>query len=255
MFKIGDIVKYSKTNKDSLFKIKEIKDELYILYGINNRQIVISTIEHICLVNNLDIENMQNNENRIVKKLSIYNKNRKSNKYLFGKVLHIDGDEELLNKCLDLYKELGVFAQGICIKEEDTHLYIEELIKELTPDIVVITGHDQFDGNNKKDIYSYKNTPNFIKAIKELRKHSSDIVIIAGACASHFEALIASGANIASSPKRINTHTYDPAIAAIKVATTPYDARVDFKYIYKYIENGKDALGGVETNGKMKLLL
>ena len=141
--------------------------------------------------------------------------------------------ENLINKCLDLYKELGVFAQGICIKEEDTHLYIEELIKELTPDIVVITGHDQFDGNNKKDIYSYKNTPNFIKAIKELRKHSSDIVIIAGACASHFEALIASGANIASSPKRINTHTYDPAIAAIKVATTPYDARVDFKYIYK----------------------
>ena len=49
--------------------------------------------------------------------------------------------------------------------------------------------------------------------------------------------MIGSGANIASSPKRLNTHTYDPAIAAIKVATTPYDARVDFKYIYKYIEN------------------
>ena len=79
--------------------------------------------------------------------------------------------------------------------------------------------------------------------------------VIAGACGSHFEALIASGANFASSPKRINTHTYDPAVAAIKVATTPINRIVNFDGILKYIENGHDALGGVETMGKMRLLL
>jgi spore coat assembly protein len=170
-------------------------------------------------------------------------------------VLHIDGDEELLNKCLKLYKELGVSCEGICIKEEEIHLYIENLIKELTPDIIVLTGHDQYNGTNIKDLSSYKNTSNFIKAIRIIRKCYLAVVISAGACGSNFEALIGNGANIASSPKRINTHTYDPAVAAIKVATTPYDTRVDFRYIYKYIENGKDALGGIETNGKMRLLL
>ena len=70
-----------------------------------------------------------------------------------------------------------------------------------------------------------------------------------------FESLIANGANFASSPKRIHIHTYDPAVIAIKCATTSYLQNVDFNQILKYIENGKDAVGGIETKGKMKLLL
>ena len=132
---------------------------------------------------------------------------------------------------------------------------IEKIILEITPDIIVFTGHDQYYGENIKDLDNYENSKYFIKAIRVVRKHFLDVVIIAGACSSHFEALIGSGANFASSPKRVNTHTYDPAICAIKVATTPYDQRVDFRNIYKYIENGKDAIGGIETNGKMKLLM
>ena len=42
---------------------------------------------------------------------------------------------------------------------------------------------------------------------------------------------------------------------AIKIATTSCNKIVDFRQITKYIENGRDAIGGVETYGKMKLLL
>ena len=79
--------------------------------------------------------------------------------------------------------------------------------------------------------------------------------MIAGACQSNYEALIASGADIASSPKRINVHTFDPAVFAIKVATTSFLKTIDYNEIYKKIENGRNAFGGVETLGKMKLML
>jgi transcriptional antiterminator NusG len=81
------------------------------------------------------------------------------------------------------------------------------------------------------------------------------IVVVAGACQSNFEALIASGANFASSPKRINIHTYDPAVIAVKVATTDFKKSVSMNNIERLIENGLDAFGGVDTLGKMRGLL
>ena len=86
-------------------------------------------------------------------------------------------------------------------------------------------------------------------------KTPQDVIIIAGACGSNFEALIANGANFASSPKRINIHTYDPAVIAIKCATTSCNKTINFESVLKYIENGRSAYGGIETKGKMKLLL
>ena len=55
-------------------------------------------------------------------------KHRKTNRYLFGRVLHIDGDKELLDKCLSLYKDLGVSAIGVCLKEEQMYIYIEAML-------------------------------------------------------------------------------------------------------------------------------
>ena len=96
-----------------------------------------------------------------------------------------------------------------------------------------------------------------MEAVRIIRRHfnSDAMTVIVGACGSHFEALIASGANFSSSPKRINIHTYDPAIIAIKVASTSVNQLVDFNQTLKYIENKKDAFGGIETKGKMKILL
>ena len=131
---------------------------------------------------------------------------------------------------------------------------IEELLLHLTPDIIVITGHDAFDETNILDINAYENSKVFGEVVRIIRKHFFDVVIIAGACCSHYEYLIAQGANFASSPKRINTHTYDPAVVAIKVASTSVNKMVDFQEIIKYIEGGRDAIGGVQTNGKMRII-
>ena len=114
-----------------------------------------------------------------------------------------------------------------------------------------------FNKKDEKDLNNYENTSKYIKALRIIRQrfNNDSVVVIAGACCSHFEALIANGANFASSPKRIHIHTYDPAVIAIKCATTSCNQTVDFNNLIKYIENGKDAYGGIETKGKMKLLL
>mgnify|MGYP003779666383 FL=1 len=162
-----------------------------------------------------------------------------------------------MESCLKLYKEMNVFAQGIHLTERSVKEKIVQYITEVTPDIIVVTGHDSYNQQGKADLNNYENSRNFIDTVRLIRKHygMDEVVVIAGACASHFEALIASGANFASSPGRISTHTYDPAIVAIKVATTGFNRIVDFESIVKYIENGRAAIGGVETYGKMRLLL
>ena len=86
------------------------------------------------------------------------------------------------------------------------------------------------------------------------KKKYPNSIIIAGACQSLFEALIARGANFASSPKRKNIHVYDPAIIAIYSCITSQKEIIDFNKMEKYIEGFESAFGGVETYGKMKLM-
>jgi spore coat assembly protein len=131
------------------------------------------------------------------------------------------------------------------------------LILKLSPDIVVITGHDVYNKQGLKDLKNYSNTENYISAVRKIReiKSRGDLVIISGACQSNFEALIANGADFASSPKRINIHTFDPAVVAIKVATTSFNKIVNLKEALRFIDKGSDAFGGLETLGKMRLFV
>ena len=143
------------------------------------------------------------------------------------------------------------------MKEKDVSKVMNNILDEITPDIIVITGHDYYNGKDPKNLLNYENSNKYIEAIRVIRKRFNNdaIIIVAGACCSHFEALIANGANFASSPKRIHIHTYDPAIIAIKCATTSCNQIIDFNNVLKFIENGRDAYGGIETKGKMKILL
>ena len=161
-----------------------------------------------------------------------------------------------MNKCLELYEELGIYAYGKCIPENRMSEDIGKYLLEIDPDIVVITGHDLYNNKGIKELDNYVNTKNFMKVVKEIRKvKENSCVIIAGACQSNFEALIASGADFASSPKRINVHTYDPAIIAIKASTTSFTKIISSDDLYKYIENGRDAYSGLQTFGKMRLMI
>ena len=115
-----------------------------------------------------------------------------------------------------------------------------------------------FSYNNKgiKDLNNYINSRYFFNTCRIIRsKYSKDhIFLIAGACQSNFEAMIASGCNFAMSKKRVNIHALDPAIVAIKAATTPFDKILYPKEIFDYTVSKNNGIGGIESYGKMRLL-
>lgn len=254
-FKKGDFVKL--LNEKEIYIIDDIKDNEVCIKGYTHRIIKLVNVEDIKLAEKEDIEKENIYTNEVKEKLIRNQSQRSKQVVLYGRILHIDGDKDFLESCLSLYKEMHIPADGIYINEPDVKNKIENILLKTTPDIIVITGHDVYNGKGIKDLNNYENSKHFIDAVRIIRKHfgPDSTVIIVGACGSHFEALIASGANFSSSPKRINIHTYDPAIIAIKVATTSCNRVVDFNQILEYIENKRAAFGGVETKGKMKVLL
>lgn len=150
------------------------------------------------------------------------------------------------------YDSLGIKANGISLAENVIHKKIFDLISEYKPDIVVITGHDALlnKGNNSQ----YENSDNFSLAIKEARKYEKNqdkLIIIAGACQSNYELLIKSGANFASSPKKINIHALDPAIIASSLAMSEKNKSIDLLKVIKKTKYGSDGIGGIITNGTM----
>ena len=254
MFKVNDYVSRVSYNHDIIFKIISIKDDVVILEGFEKRLIASAPISDLVLVSELDIETEEKNSlNRIkgVTKLS------RHKMHMTGKILHIDADQKYLDKCLKLYEQLSLPAYGVYMSEELIKDYILDLIDQLSPDVVIITGHDSYNKKGIKDLNNYRNTCDYIEAVKKIRKHYSKdhIFVFAGACQSNFEAIMASGANFASSPKRVNIDAYDPAIIAIKAATTPFTNIINMDEIKELLEAKKDGISGVESYGKMRLFL
>ena len=134
---------------------------------------------------------------------------------------------------------------------------ILDLIDQLDPDIIILTGHDSYNKKGLKELKNYRNTSEFVEAVRKIRKHYSKdhIFVFAGACQSNFEAIIASGANFASSPKRVNIDAYDPAIIAIKAATTPFNQIIYIEDIKEVLDSKKNGISGIESYGKMRLFL
>ena len=246
----GDYVTRKSYNHDTVFKVINIKEGVYYLKGVEVRLYADSNLSDLvkCTIPKEDEEKA---EERNLKNLD-----NSDYFYLPGKILHIDGDSEYLEKCLKYYKNFGVFAIGKKIKEEDIHEQIVSLLKQYKPDIVIITGHDAYykKKGSIKNNDNYKNTKNFIKAIKSARtyeKSHEKLVIIAGACQSNYEELIKAGANYASSPKRVNIHALDPAIIAVTVALTERNKEIPLKEVLDKTKYGKDGMGGIMGNGLM----
>ena len=254
---LGDLVIIKDEQSPIIYIIEEIINDDVYLKGSNYRIRLIKKKEELILAPINIVKKEQEKNDKYIKKIKTQQLPRTSKKPMFGRILHIDGDPKYLDSCMNLYKEMGIYAEGIYIKEKEVKNKIEKIITQTTPDIIVITGHDIYNGKGKHDLSNYENTSHFIDALRIIRKryYQDQVTVIIGACCSNFEALIGNGANFASSPSRINIHTYDPAVIAIKVASTSIDRFVDFDSCVKLIENGKRAFGGVETKGKMKLLL
>ncbi|MFD2115482.1 sporulation peptidase YabG [Paenibacillus yanchengensis] len=177
-----------------------------------------------------------------------------------GKVLHLDGDANYLKKSMQMYQTMNVPAYGVHAHESQMADLLYRLLPEVKPDIVVITGHDGvIKHRSSRDHYSltsYKNSQNFVNAVRTARqyeKNKDNLIVIAGACQSHFEALMHTGSNFASSPGRILIHALDPVYIAVKASFTPIRDSINLSDAIEGTISGIDGVGGLETLGKYRV--
>lgn len=247
MFKIGDYVTRNSYNNDIIFKVININGDNCYLKGINIRLFADSNINDLVKYNGTLEDDFDTELD------SFFNLDRNEYFYLPGKILHIDGDKDYLDKCMKFYKKNKLMAYGVFMSEDEFVNNIYQYLERINPDILVITGHDA-EFRHRKDGNNYKNSFNFINAVKEARRYEKShekLLIIAGACQSNYEELIKSGANFASSPKRINIHALDPAIIASSLAFSDKNDNIDLINILKKTKYGSDGIGGIITKGTM----
>ena len=252
-FKKGDLVTRISYEHDLVFKIVDYKKDQYILRGLNIRLYADSKEADLVLLT-ADKEVIENDD-EIAACLDDYLKmERDQYFYLPGKILHIDGDKEYLSRCLNFYKKANILAYGVHLNEGDIPKKLEGYLERVSPDIVIITGHDAYYTNEFESVKNYKNSNNFIKAVKKARSYEKahdKLIIIAGACQSNYEELIKAGANFASSPRRINIHALDPAIIASIISLSDHSEDIDLIGILEKTKYGAQGIGGIKTKGTM----
>ncbi|HBT20719.1 MAG TPA: sporulation peptidase YabG [Peptococcaceae bacterium] len=174
-----------------------------------------------------------------------------------GRVIHIDGDKEYLNKCMRNYMQLNVDAVGFYVPEKEQPQRVKDILLQHNAGILVLTGHDGLKKNaeNILDLNNYRSSKYFVEAVKaarQLKPSRDDLIIFAGACQSHFEAILEAGANFASSPKRVLIHAYDPVFVVEKIAYTYFDEVLNVEDVAKNSITGEDGIGGIETHGQFR---
>ena len=276
---IGDIVVRKSYGKDVTFKIIDFKEkngkDLIILKGINIRIIADAVIEDLECVEEEDSGSqdkiLNTRVNEAIKKAMILRgdlrdklekspKVKPKSELMFGRpgrILHVDGDSEYMETCLKVYKQLSLDAVGRAISERDQPGVIVDLVKEIKPDIVVLTGHDGVikDSKDYLDLDNYRNSKYYLEAVKNLRNYNSsydELVIFAGACQSCYERILDVGANFASSPNRVLIHCLDPVFVCEKIAYTRIDKVVSITDVIENTITGIKGVGGLQTRGKYR---
>jgi spore coat assembly protein len=261
--KLGDFVVRKSYGKDVIFRIQEVKGRYAVLKGVQFRLLADAPLEDL----EAAIEPFEEEEMRglsMLKQSRLRPNGAKQTAEPFfevpGTVLHLDGDHSYLKKSIAVYNGLQIPAEGYHLREADMAKALQLLLPQVQPDIVVITGHDgilkhQFDGD-KQNIQNYKNSMHFVQAVRVCRAYERNrdaMTIIAGACQSHFEALLQAGANFASSPSRILIHALDPVYIAAKSAFTPLKDTVNIFDVITHTVSGLKGLGGIETRGNFRI--
>ena len=249
--KKGDYVTRNSYGNDTVFKVINVVDDMVYLKGVEVRLYADALVTDLKIEENV-VEDETLDEVDIKDELLT----RGDYFYLPAKVLHIDGDEDYLNRCLKFYKRNGILAIGKKINEKNVYEQIPMLLKEHKPDIVIITGHDAYirKKGDINDLNNYKNSAYFVKAVKACRRYEKShekLVVIAGACQSNYEELIKAGANFASSPKRVNIHALDPAIIASTISLTERNKEIDLKKLLDKTKYKEEGMGGIICNGLM----
>ncbi|MBR3132469.1 MAG: hypothetical protein IKG42_00045 [Clostridia bacterium] len=170
-------------------------------------------------------------------------------------ILHLDGDRKYSKRAFNYYSRLNIKAVVENVAESRQEFVVCDLLKKYRPDILVITGHDAMykRGQRFYSIENYKNSKFFVNTVKRARrwnKSEEDLIIYAGACESFYEAIMAEGANFASSPGRIMIDYMDPLIVASKVAMTPKNKYITIREVSPFLKNGMVGVGGTKARGK-----
>lgn len=275
---IGDIVVRKSYNKDVTFKIIDIKEkngsENIILKGINIRIIADSSLDDLELADEDSGSQdriLNTRVNEAIKKAMVLRgdfrdkaekstKIKAKNELMFGrpgKILHVDGDSEYMETCLKVYKQLSLDAVGRAIPEREQPEVIVDLVKEIKPDIVVLTGHDSVlkEPKDYLSLDNYRNSRYYLESVKNLRNYNSsydELVIFAGACQSCYERILDVGANFASSPNRVLIHCLDPVFVCEKIAYTRIDKIVSITDVIENTITGIKGVGGLQTRGKYR---
>lgn len=98
--KRGDLVTRKSYNHDTVFKITNIKDNIYYLKGIEVRLYADSPEEDL-------VKFLKKDTVDLIDEITtpIIPEERSEYFYLPAKILHIDGDKDYLEKCLKFYKK------------------------------------------------------------------------------------------------------------------------------------------------------
>lgn len=279
---IGDIVARKSYKSDILFKVEKIivgesNEKMALLRGMEVRLYADAPLWDLEKKNSGEIMAYKQNflkknsdmvrqifKRRLVDKERILERG-KSKKVplaesfeLPGRVLHIDGDKEYLDLCMATYAQLNINAQGFYVPESEQPQAVAKYLPKYIPDILVITGHDGLIGKRVdfKDVRSYRHSKFFIQAVRKAREFEpgrDDLIIFAGACQSHYEALLKAGANFASSPRRIMIHAYDPVFIVEKLAWSSIYDIISVKDIVDSTITGIEGVGGIDTRGRLRM--
>ncbi len=270
--KKGDIVARNSYGRDILFKVDELVKarngkNIAMLKGLTIRIEADAPIEDLVIVKKENIENnIKNLDSKIEERVKKCNKPVKR-KFLLrsneqekcGVILHLDGDKRYSEKSAKYYKKMQLNAIVRYVPENRQEYVIVDLLNRYNPDVLVITGHDGMlkNGIGYNDIGNYRNSKYFVNTVIEAKKwmeyNKKDIAIFAGACQSYYEALVAAGANFASSPARILIDFVDPLVVAEKIATTEDYKYITINDIVNELRDGIKGINGTGARGKKQM--
>lgn len=279
--KQGDLVVRQSYGGDVLFRIVAMQSDYVILKGFDFRLLADAPRHDLTSIHDQDVSTtaymaVRHKVNQTLRQISEtleqpavsapegpHRLDREDSELYFewpGKVLHLDGDPNYLKKSMQLYEATKVPAEGYYVSESKMADALANLLPSSQPDIVVITGHDGVlknrEGIELASLSSYKNSQHFVNAVRVAREYDRNrdsLVVVAGACQSHYEALLHSGANFASSPGRILIHALDPVYVAIKASYTPTKNIIDLPDLVSGTISGIDGVGGIETFGRYRV--
>ncbi|NLM46239.1 MAG: sporulation peptidase YabG [Firmicutes bacterium] len=277
LFHVGDTVGRKSYGMDILFKIVEINEEKQtaVLKGLDMRLIADASLDDLDYPDPQELQKYRDRYDEVQKECirKIFRRRSMEREQLRGlsgrapeeffempgKILHLDGDRDYLEECMNAYRALQLDAIGEYVPEKEQPAQVWNLLHQHRPDILIMTGHDAYLKNperNFQDLKYYRHSRYFVEAVRKARQYEpgkDDLVIFAGACQSHYEAILAAGANFASSPQRVLIHALDPVFLVEKVAFTSINESVNIFEVIKHTITGLEGIGGLETRGKFRL--